>query len=56
MVLEQIIPIIFLIGVLFLVLPSFLRSNAKLKQFFNNLLIWSVIIVSVMIFSYLIFK
>ena len=35
--LEQIIPAIFLIAVLVLVLPSFLRSNNKSKQFFKNL-------------------
>jgi Na+/melibiose symporter-like transporter len=52
--LEQIIPAIFLIAVLVLVLPSFLRSNSKSKQFFKNLFIWSVIVVSIMIITYLI--
>ena len=52
--LEQIIPAIFLIAVLVLVLPSFLRSNNKSKQFFKNLFIWSVIVVSIMIITYLI--
>jgi len=52
--LEQIIPAIFLIAVLVLVLPSFLKSNSKSKQFFKNLFIWSVIVVSIMIITYLI--
>ncbi|SVC13886.1 uncharacterized protein METZ01_LOCUS266740, partial [marine metagenome] len=29
---DQIIPIIYLTGVLILILPSFLQSNSKLKQ------------------------
>jgi hypothetical protein len=52
--LEQIIPAIFLIAVLVLVLPGFLRSNIKSKQFFKNLFIWSVIVVSIVITTYLI--
>ena len=54
--LEQIIPAIFLIAVLILVLPGFLKSVSNSMQLFNNLLIWSIIIVSVVIVSYLIFK
>ena len=54
MKLEQIIPAFFLIAVLILVVPSFLRSNLKLKSFIHNLIIWSIIVVSVMIVSYLI--
>ena len=53
--LEQIIPAIFLIAVLILVLPSFLSSNSKLKQFIKNLFIWSIIVVSIVLVSYLIF-
>jgi len=52
--LEQIIPAIFLIAVLILVFPSFLKSNSKSKQFFINLFIWSIIVASVMIVFYLI--
>jgi hypothetical protein len=52
--LEQIIPAIFLIAVLILVVPSFLRSNLKSKQFFKNLLIWSIIITSIVVISYFI--
>ena len=53
--LDQIIPAIFLIAVLILILPSFLKTNSKSKQFLKNLSIWSIIVVSVMIVSYLIF-
>ena len=41
---DQIIPIIYMIGVLILVLPSFLQSNSKLKQFLSNLSIWVIIV------------
>jgi len=56
MELEQIIPAIFLIAVLFLVLPGFFKSNSKLDQFIKNLIIWSIIVVSVVVVSYSIFK
>jgi hypothetical protein len=52
--LERIVPAFFLISVLILILPSFLRSNSK-KQFFKNLLIWSIIVVVLMVVSNLIF-
>jgi len=54
--LEQIIPTIFLIAVLTLILPEFLRSNRKLKQIVNNFFIWSIIVASVVIVSFLILK
>ena len=54
--LEQIIPTIFLIAVLVLVLPSFLRSNNKSKQFFKNLFIWSVIVTFIVVVSIFVFK
>ena len=53
--LDQIIPAIFLIAVLILVLPGFLSTNSKLKQFIKNLFIWSIIVVSIVLVSYLIF-
>ena len=53
--LEQIIPAIFLIAVLILVLPGFLSSNSKLKQFIKNLFFWSIIVVSIVLVTYLIF-
>ena len=54
--LEIIVPAIFLIAVLILVLPAFLRSNSKLKQFLTNLSIWAIIVLVVMIVSYFILK
>tara|TARA_Y100001949_G_C15840104_1_gene265923 strand:- start:88 stop:258 length:171 start_codon:yes stop_codon:yes gene_type:complete len=54
--LEQIIPAIFLIAVLILVVPGFLKSNSKSKVFFKNLLIWSVIVVFIVLVSIFIFK
>ena len=53
--LEEIVPAIFLIAVLVLVLPAFLRSNSKLKQFLKNLSIWGIIILALILFSYIIF-
>ena len=53
--LEQIMPAIFLIAVLILVLPGFLNSNSKPKQFIKNLSIWSIIIVSIVLITYFIF-
>ena len=52
--LNEIIPAIFLILVLILILPGFLSSNSKSKQFFQNLFIWSIIIVCVVIVLYLV--
>ena len=53
---DQIIPVISLIGVLILVLPSFLRTNSKSKQFLTNLSIWTIIVLVVMILLYLIIR
>ena len=52
---EQIIPAIFLIAVLILVFPAFLRTNSKLKQFLTNLSIWAIIVIVVMVVLYIIF-
>ena len=54
--LQEIVPAISLIAVLILVLPAFLRSNSKLKQFLTNLSIWAIIVLVVMIVSYFILK
>ena len=52
---EQIIPAIFLIAVLILVFPAFLKTNSKLKQLLTNLSIWAIIVIFVMIVLYFIF-
>jgi hypothetical protein len=54
--LEQIVPAIFLIAVLVLIIPGFIRSNSKSKQFIKNLFIWSIIVVSVVVVSYSILR
>ena len=53
---EQIMSAIFLIAVLILILPAFLSTNNKIKQFLKNLSIWTIIVLVVMIVSYIIFK
>jgi len=52
---DQIIPSIFMIAVLILVLPSFLRTNSKLKQFLTNLSIWAIIVSVVMVVLFFVF-
>ena len=37
---DQLIPVVYMIGVLLLVLPAFLQSNSKLKQLLTNLTVW----------------
>ena len=54
--LEEFVPAISLIAVLILVLPAFLKSNSKLKQFLINVSIWAIIVLAVMIVSYLVLK
>ena len=46
---DQIMTAIFLIAVLILILPSFLSTNYKLKEFLRNLSIWAVIVVIIVI-------
>ena len=52
--LEEIIPTIALIAVLFLVLPNFIRSNIKEKTFLKNFIIWGIIVLILMVFLYFI--
>ena len=51
---DQIIYAIFLIAVLALILPGFLSTNNKLKQFLSNLSIWAVIVLIIIVLIYLI--
>ena len=51
---EQIMSAIFLIAVLTLILPSFLSTNNKLKQFLNNLSIWTIIVLIIIVVIYFI--
>ena len=49
MPMQEIISAIFLIPVLFLVLPSFLSSNNRLKQFIQNISIWAIIVLIIVV-------
>ena len=50
---DKLLPVIFMIGVLILVLPSFLQSNSQLKQFLKNLSIWIIIVFIILMIVYL---
>ncbi len=54
MEINQIMSAIFLIAVLALILPSFLSTNKKLKQFVGNLSIWTIIVLVIIVVIYLI--
>ena len=49
---DQILPFVYILGILLLVLPAFLQSNSKLKQFLTNLTIWIVIILIILTIIY----
>ncbi len=52
---EQIISAIFLIAVLVLILPAFLSTNNKIKQFLKNLSIWAIIVLVIIVIINLIY-
>ena len=43
---------IFLIAVLFLILPGFLSTNNRIKQFLNNISIWAIIVLVIIVIIY----
>ncbi|MDB2652455.1 hypothetical protein N9Y53_02895 [Candidatus Pelagibacter bacterium] len=49
---DKLLSVIFMVGVLVLVLPGFLQSNSKLKQFLKNLTIWIIIIFIILVIIY----
>jgi len=51
--LDQILPVVYMIGVLLLVLPAFLQSNSKLKQLLTNLTIWIIVILIILTIIYI---
>ncbi len=51
---NQIMSAIFLIAVLALILPSFLSTNNKIKQFVNNLSLWTIIVLVIIVIIYLV--
>ena len=50
----QIMSAIFLIAVLILILPGFISTNYKLKEFLRNLSIWAIITMVIIVIIYLI--
>ena len=53
---DQIMSAIFLTAVLVLILPGFLSSNNKIKQFMKNLSIWAIIVLIIIVIIYFIKK
>ena len=51
---EQIMSAIFLIAILTLILPGFLSTNNKLKEFLKNLSIWAIITLVIIVVIYFI--
>ena len=45
---DQILPVVYMIGVFLLVLAAFLQSNSKLKQFLTNLTIWIIVVLIIL--------
>ena len=51
---NQVMSAIFLIAVLILILPNFLSTNNKLKEFLKNLSIWAIITLVIVVIMYFI--
>ena len=49
---DQIMSAIFLIAVLILILPNFLSTNYKMKEFLKNLSIWAIITLAIVVILY----
>ena len=50
---DQLLPVVYMIGVLLLILPAFLQSNSKLKQFLTNLTIWIIVVLIILTIVYM---
>ena len=50
---QQVMSAIFLIAVLSLVLPAFIRTNNNKNQLIKNLSIWTIIVVIIIVIIYL---
>ena len=50
---DQLLPVVYMIGVLLLILPAFLQSNSKIKQFLTNLTIWIIIVLMILTIIYI---
>ena len=53
---SQIMSAIFLTAIIILILPSFLSTNNKLKEFLKNLSIWAIITLVIIVIIYFIKK
>ena len=53
---DQIMSAVFLFAVLALILPGFLSTNNRFKQFMKNLSIWTIIVFIIIVIIYLIKK
>ncbi len=51
---NKIIPIIYMLGVLLLVFPSFINKNSKIKTLLQNFSIWIAIILLLLTLMYFI--
>ena len=51
---DQIMSAIFLIAVLALILPGFLSTNNRLREFLRNLSIWAIITLVIIVIIYFI--
>jgi len=51
--LDEILPVVYMLGVLLLVLPAFLQSNSKIKHFLTNLTIWIILILIILTIIYI---
>ena len=50
---DQLLPVVYMIGVLLLILPAFLQSNSKIKKFLTNLTIWIIIVLMILTIIYI---
>ena len=50
---DKLLSVVFMVGVLLLVLPGFLKSNSQLKQFLKNLSMWIILILTILLIIYL---
>jgi hypothetical protein len=47
---------VYMVGVLLLVLPAFLQSNSKLKQFLTNFTVWVIVVIIILTVIYILKK
>ena len=50
---DQLLPVVYMMGVLLLVLPAFLQSNSILKKFLTNLIIWIIVVLIILTTIYM---